>query len=97
MLSSKSMQELLSNLKGRISKILNMSRSLDENEVFALTGIFMTIDDIILWNKKLTKNKISRFKKVIKEHYAIISSIQKDYVRKHINPLIERLIEKDWE
>ena len=96
MFSNKIVGETISNLKGRISKLLNVSRALDEDEIIALGGIYNTIDDIILWDKTLTKNKASRFKKAIKEHSALLKNSDREYIKKHINPIIKKIIEQEW-
>ena len=96
MFSNKTVGETISNLKGRISKILTVSRNLAEEEIIALGGIYDTIDDIILWNKTLTKNKASRFKKTIREYSALIKNSKKEYIKKHINPIIKKIIEQEW-
>ena len=57
MFANRRTHEMISNLKGRISKILTYSKKLSEDEKIVLSGIYNSIDEIILWNKKLTKNK----------------------------------------
>ena len=59
-------REMISNLKGRISKALTFSKKLSEEEKLILGGIYNSIDEIILWDKKLTKNKATRFKNILK-------------------------------
>lgn len=89
-------KETISTLKGRISKVFSVSRVLTDEEYIALGRIYDVIDSIILWDKKLTKNKASRFKKVIREYSYLIKNSKKDYIRKHINPVIETIIEQEW-
>ena len=96
MFSSKTTREMICNLKGRISKVLNVPRTLADEELIALGGIYDTIDAIILWNKTLTKNKASRFKKTIREYSALIKNSKKEYIKKHINPIIKKIIEQEW-
>ena len=96
MFSSKTVRELIFNLKGRISKILTISSSLSDEEVIALGGIYDTIDDIILWNKKLTKYRATKFKKTIKGYSSLIKNSKREYIKKHINPIIKNIVEQEW-
>lgn len=96
MFSSKTVRELIFNLKGRISKILTISSSLSDEEVIALGGIYDTIDDIILWNKKLTKYRATKFKKAIKGYSSLIKNSKREYIKKHINPIIKNIVEQEW-
>lgn len=89
-------QELISSLKGRISKILSYSKKLSEDEKLILRGIYNSIDKIILWNKKLTKNKATRFKKVLREYTNLIEDSEKVYIQKHITPILKKVIEQEW-
>ena len=96
MFSNKIVGETISNLKGRISKILTVSRNLAEEELIALGRIYDVIDSIILWDKTLTKNKATRFKKAIKECSSSIKNSKKEYIKKHINPMIKKILEQEW-
>lgn len=96
MFSSKTVRELIFNLKGRISKILTISSSLSDEEVIALGGIYDTIDDIILWNKKFTKYRATKFKKAIKGYSSLIKNSKREYIKKHINPIIKNIVEQEW-
>lgn len=96
MFANKRTHEMISNLKGRISKILTYSKKLSEDEKIVLSGIYNSIDEIILWNKKLTKNKASRFKNTLKKYKSLIDDSNKIYIRKHIIPIIEKIVEQEW-
>ena len=96
MFSSKTTGEMISNLKGRISKILTVSSTLSEDELIALGGIYDTIDSIILWNKTLTKYKATKFKKTIKDYSSLIKNSKRDYIKNHINPMIKKIVEVEW-
>ena len=96
MFSSKTVRELIFNLKGRISKILTVSSTLSEDELIALGGIYDTIDSIILWNKTLTKYKATKFKKAIKGYSSLIKNSKRDYIKNHINPMIKKIVEVEW-
>ena len=96
MFSSKTTGEMISSLKGRISKILTMSSILTEDELIALNGIYNTIDSIILWNRTLTKYRATKFKKTLKEYSSLIKNSKREYIRKHINPMIKKIVEVEW-
>ena len=89
-------REMISNLKGRISKALNFSRKLSHEEKLILDGVYNSIDEIILWNKKLTKSKVTYFKKVLKEYTNLIADSNKTYIQKHIIPVLKKVIEQEW-
>ena len=87
---------MISNLKGRISKALTFSKKLSEDEKIVLNGIYHSIDEIIMWNRKLTKNKATRFKNVLKEYSKLIEDSDKAYIKKHITPILKKVIEQEW-
>ena len=88
-------REMMNNLKGRVSKVLNLSRKLSEEEKISLEGLYSTIDNIILWNKKLTKNKATRFKKALKGYAEILAPSSKIYIQKHIVPLVFIIVDQE--
>ena len=96
MFANKRTRELISSLKGRISKVLSYSKKLSEDERLILGGIYNSIDEIILWNKKLTKNKATRFKNILKEYTNLIQDSNKVYIQKHITPMLKKVIEQEW-
>lgn len=96
MTSSQKMRELLSNLKGRISKALTWTRELQGKEVFYLSEVFRTVDDIILYDKELSENKVAYFKNNLRDYSAIIKDSKQPYIKKHIVPMIDNIIEKEW-
>ena len=96
MVSFRTTKEIISVLKGRISKALNIPRKLTSEELIALGRIYDVIDSIILWDKEFTKNKATRFKKVIKEYSSFIKNSKKEYIKKHINPVIDTIVEQEW-
>ena len=88
--------EMISNLKGRISKVLSYAKKLSEEEKIILGGIYNSIDEIILWDKKLTKNKATRFKNTLREYTNLIEDSNKTYIQKHITPMLKRVVEQEW-
>ena len=55
-----------------------------------------SIDEIILWDKKLTKNKATRFKNVLAEYANLIEDSNKAYIKKHITPILKKVVEQEW-
>ena len=96
MFSNKTMREMINNLKGRISKMLTISRNLSEDELISLQGVCQTIDDIILWDKTLTKNKAGRFKSTLRGYSSLMKSTNKPYIKKHIIPVIDKVVSQEW-
>ena len=96
MFANKRTIEMISNLKGRISKALTFSKKLSENEKVILGSIYHSIDEIILWDKKLTKNKATRFKNTLLEYANLIEDSNKAYIQKHITPILRKVVEQEW-
>lgn len=96
MFANKRTKEMISSLKGRISKALTFSKKLSEDEKLVLDGIYNSIDEIILWDKKLTKNKATRFKNVLREYANLIEDSNKTYIKKHITPILKKVVEQEW-
>ena len=96
MFANERTREMISNLKGRISKALTFSKKLSEDEKLILDGIYNSIDEIILWDKKLTKNKATRFKNVLREYTHLIEDSNKVYIQKHITPILKKVVEEEW-
>lgn len=89
-------REIMSNLKGRVSKILSGSRKLYPDEKESLEQLFERIDNIILWDKKITKAKERVFKKNLKMCRTPLELSKKPYVHKHILPLLNKILEQEW-
>lgn len=96
MLSNKAIKELMNMLKGRISKVLTRSKEVPPAEIYCLNEVFRTIDEIILSNKKLTTSKVKYFKNSLKDSLFLIQDTEKLYIRKHIVPTLESVIEEEW-
>ena len=96
MLSNESIKEIISNLKGRVSKALALPRVLSDEELVSLDGIFTTIDSIILEDRKLTKDKALKFKKLLKGYGELIENSKKSYIQKHILPIINKITDQEW-
>ena len=96
MLSNKTIREMISNLKGRISKVLTWTKELQGKEVYSLGELFNTLDDIILYDKELTVEKVQYFKSSLNNSLHVIDSSDKPYVKKHIVPMVKKVVDKEW-
>ena len=97
MLSGKAIREMINTLKGRISKVLARTKEIPPAEIYCLHEVFNTIDDIILCdNKKLTTSRVNKFKKSLKDSLFLIQDTDKTYIKKHIVPTLESVIEEEW-
>ena len=97
MLSGKAIREMINTLKGRISKVLARTKEIPPAEIYCLHEVFNTIDDIILCsNKRLTTSKVAKFKKSLKDSLFLIQDTDKTYIKKHIVPTLESVIEEEW-
>ena len=96
MFANKRTREMICSLKGRISKALTFSKKLSDDEKIILNGIYNSIDEVILWDRKLTKNKATRFKNVLREYANLIEDSNKTYIRNHITPMLKKVVEQEW-
>ena len=96
MFSNATDREIVSSLKGRISKVLSGSFKLQPEEKESLEQLFVRIDNIILWDKKLTKTKSATFKKSLRMCRPALEFSKKPYIQKHILPLLNRVLEQEW-
>ena len=96
MLSGKAIREIISTLKGRISKVLARTKEIPPAEIYCLHEVFNTIDDIILCDKGLTTAKVEKFKKSLKDSLFLIQDTERMYIKKHIVPTLETVIEEEW-
>ena len=85
---------LISNLKGRVSKVLGTKVKLTIEERSGLEGIYKAIDSLILSGKSL--NDIETFKEELKIHTKFIQETHKSYIQEHILPLINKIRTKKW-
>ena len=96
MFSNKITREIISNLKGRISKMLALSKKLSEEERLSLEGAYYTIDDIMLFRYKMPPSKIIHFKELLRGYKEIMKDSKKIYIRKHILPMLNKVVDQEW-
>lgn len=89
-------KEIISSLKGRISKVLSIATQLEVDIRTSLEDLYSVLDEIILWDKKMTKRKINSFKKQMKHASSAFQETNKKYVKEHIMPLVDKMIEREW-
>ena len=86
--------ELISSLKGRISKVLNLKSSLLLEEKSGLEGIYNAIDELILSKKEETD--IRTFKDELALHSKFLKGTRKNYIKEHIIPIVNKVQDKGW-
>lgn len=85
---------LISNLKGRISKVLCTKVSLPLEEVSGLEGIYNAIDALILSKKEDTD--YLNFSEELIMHSKFLIGTKKRYIKEHIIPLISKVSTRRW-
>ena len=95
MMMNKTNCELISSLKGRISKMLSSKVSLALEEKSGLEGIYDAIDELIL--SKRDDTDIGNFKAELLLHSKFLRDTKKRYIKEHIIPLINKVSTKKWE
>lgn len=90
----KTSSTLISNLKGRVSRALNVRSSLPLEEISGLEGIYHAIDDFIMSDKE--KTDILNFKEELLLHSKFIKDTKKNYIKEHIIPVINKISTKKW-
>lgn len=87
-------KELISSLKGRISKVLTLKNSLLLEERSGLEGIYNAIDELILSKKE--ESDITLFRDELELHSKFLKDTKKTYIREHIIPIINKVSNKGW-
>ena len=86
---------LISNLKGRISKVLNTgAASLPLEERSGLEGIYDAIDALLCSKKEPTD--VVTFKEEVLLHSKFLRDTKKNYIREHILPIVKKVSTGKW-
>lgn len=93
-MSDKINDALISNLKGRISKVLVTSAKLPLEERSGLEGIYDAIDTWILSKKEDVD--LLNFNEEVSLHFKFIKDTKKEYIKEHIIPIINKVSTKRW-
>ena len=96
MFLSQTDREILSSLKGRTSKLLSGVRKISNKDKEAIEKTYSLIDEIILWNKKLTKAKNTYFKNNLTKCKNELETSDKKYIHEHVIPLLGKVINQEW-
>lgn len=92
---SRANNELISSLKGRVSKMLNIKSNLQLEEMSGLEGIYNAIDEFILSKKESTD--ITVFKDELSLHSKFLKGTKKMYIKEHIIPIVNKVRAGGWE
>ena len=85
---------LISNLKGRVSKVLNFRTTLLVEELSTLEGVYRAIDKYILSNR--TDNDTDIFKSGLCNYLKLLQDSKKSYIKEHIVPLMSKVGTRKW-
>lgn len=85
------------NLKGRISKVLNVSSKLKKEERENLECVYKAIDDLILYTGNKVDKAKEAFQHTLQNMTPVLSKTDKKYVKEHILPLINKISINKWE
>lgn len=86
--------ELISSLKGRISKALSLKTSLLTEEVSGLEGIYQAIDTYIVSTRDSVDDH--EFKEDLILYSKFLRDTKKSYIKEHIIPLVNKISIKKW-
>lgn len=91
---NKANSELLSSLKGRISKMFSFKSKLQKEEAMGLEGIYNAIDVFILSERDLVDT--NELKEDLILYSKFLKDTKKDYIREHIIPLVNKISVRQW-
>ena len=87
-------KELISRLKGRLSKALNIQSKLSKEEKICMEGIYNTLDKVILTNKEDSKE--IDFTNTFIYYSERLKITKRKYIKDHIIPLVTKIVTKKW-
>ena len=87
-------KELISTLKGRVSKVLTIRAKLSKEEKSCLENIFHTIDRVILGDQEF--DDIEIFRDVLSNYSFGLTKSKKNYIKEHIIPLMDMIVSRKW-
>ena len=82
---------LLQNLKGRVSKILNINNSLTRGEKHNLMVTYHVIDELLT-----SRHSVEETKLALGETSLRLKNSRKAYIQHHIVPLIDKISVGSW-
>lgn len=84
---------IILNLKGRISKILNVPSKLKKEEKDKLEFVFHAIDKLLL---SKDENEKDSFQRLLQEVASSLEKSTKRYIKEHIVPLMNKISTNEW-
>lgn len=89
-------KELISRLKGRLSKVLGvqLKQKLTKDEVSCLEDIYDVIDKVITGHKKYSNNEEAQ--KDLTDLSLTLKDTKRKYLKEHIIPLVNKVATKKW-
>ena len=94
MFLSKTDKELISKLKGRLSKALNVQNKLSLEEKTCMEGIYDVLDKAILGSPKF--KDVGDFTEVIVRYTDRLKGTKRRFIKEHIIPLANKIATKKW-
>lgn len=87
-------KELISKLKGRLSKALNVQNKLSKEEKLCMEGIYETLDKAILDSKKFKSE--TDFTDAMVHYTDGLKGTRRRFIKEHIIPLANKIATKKW-
>ena len=92
---NKTRNALISNLKGRISKILTSKVRLEPDELISLELVYQALDSFILSKRK--DGDTENLRGVLNFQAKALNSSERDYITQHIIPLMNKVSNRRWD
>lgn len=96
MLLTKLEKTIILNLKGRISKILNVPSKIKKEEKAHLETVFHAIDNLLLSVEKDIEATKASFQELLEEIIPSLEKSSKRYIKEHIVPLMNKISKNEW-
>lgn len=87
-------KELISKLKGRLSKALNVKTKLSKEDRTHLETVYEAIDKVIIGSTEF--ENAESFQKVMATCSSGLKVTRKKFIKEHIIPLINKIATKKW-
>ena len=87
---------IILNLKGRVSKILNVSSRIKKEERLHLENVYYAIDSLLLSLEKDTTRTKASFQELLLEVIPSLEKSSKRYIKEHVVPLMSKIGTDEW-
>lgn len=91
---SSSDKVLISKLKSKLAKVLNVRSKLPKTESASLEKVYKLMDKLILQDEEFSDINILRDS--LSNEYGIIEGTKKKYIKEHVLPLISVAVTREW-